>query len=78
MLWQFKQRSFSFFAPFEVYFGPEFEKKTGPGFVSMSSDLKRLINMKRKEVKFRVIKKVVVSFTVKVNLKERPLHTIFL
>ena len=42
----------------------------------MLPDLRILINMKRKKVKFRVIKKVAVSFTVKVNLKERHLHTV--
>ena len=34
----------------------------------MPPDLRRMINMKRKEVKYRVVEKVVVSFTVKVNI----------
>ena len=49
-----------------------FLNKIGPGFVSMSPDLRRLIYLKRKEVKFRVIKKVALSFTICVNLKKGP------
>ena len=50
-------KKFQFFCAFLSIFCVWVWDKTGAGFVSMSPDLRRLINMKRKEVKFRIIRK---------------------